>query len=463
MALAGASAPALASTLAADVQVPPAADGAPAADAVAAAAAATATAPPVDRRGGWGAAVAAAVQDRFARLPKAGKTQPHEHTVLAGFAVSIDLDESRRQDAARKQKTQPEVALAAPAAPAARRAATAQHASAVPTASLGQAAAAAAVGSLHVVALGTGTKCLAGATRSASGDLLNDSHAEAIARRALQRWLAAELALAFSAAAAAAATAAAGVNTQCDGSGAPASGDAAGAGPTDSSMTARQQPCNPSGACAAGGGNGGSRYLEVGPGGVARLRPSVRLHMYVSQPPCGDASIFEASSAAMPAAAATELRAAVAESAVPNSGSGGGGGGSGGRTGAKPLLGAKSGIPAAGAGAATVGTTMLAGVPVASDVEAADAAQVTRVARRKPGRGAPTLSMSCSDKLARWQCLGLQVCTHMCVHPVSKFLSHTKHGGKDKRDVLTVPESQHMMLQANSSIRMRFFSCQRPA
>eukprot|EP00891_Asterochloris_glomerata_P007047 jgi/Astpho2/7047/Aster-x0752 len=28
--------------------------------------------------------------------------------------------------------------------------------------------------------------------------------------------------------------------------------------------------------------------------------------------------------------------------------------------------------------------------------------------RRKPGRGDPTLSMSCSDKLARWACLGVQ-------------------------------------------------------
>lgn len=30
--------------------------------------------------------------------------------------------------------------------------------------------------------------------------------------------------------------------------------------------------------------------------------------------------------------------------------------------------------------------------------------------RRKPGRGEPTLSLSCSDKLARWGMLGLQVC-----------------------------------------------------
>jgi hypothetical protein len=45
-------------------------------------------------------------------------------------------------------------------------------------------------------------------------------------------------------------------------------------------------------------------------------------------------------------------------------------------------------------------------VPLASDVE--PGAQLLGALRRKPGKGDPTLSLSCSDKIARWACLGLQ-------------------------------------------------------
>ena len=41
--------------------------------------------------------VAAAVQARWAALPKAGKPQPHEHTVLAGFAISRQAEQSPLQ------------------------------------------------------------------------------------------------------------------------------------------------------------------------------------------------------------------------------------------------------------------------------------------------------------------------------------------------------------------------------
>ena len=46
-------------------------------------------------------------------------------------------------------------------------------------------------------------------------------------------------------------------------------------------------------------------------------------------------------------------------------------------------------------------------LPCQADVEPR-AAQALGAVRRKPGKGEPTLSMSCSDKLAKWALVGCQ-------------------------------------------------------
>lgn len=202
-------------------------------------------------------------------MPAKGKPQPNEHTVLAGIVLCL--------------------------APVGAASKPWEVAGSDPTSC-----------QLRCVALGTGTKCVGRSRRCAEGYVVNDGHAEVLARRALQRWLLLETL-------------------------------AARLGLSDSLEPA------------------GDR------GAAFRLRPNASLHMYVSQPPCGDASIW-------------------ADDAS-------------GRTGAKPLD-----SDPLGGGALFV--------PTASDVESG--CQAEGILRRKPGKGDPTLSMSCSDKIARWCCLGLQ-------------------------------------------------------
>jgi tRNA-specific adenosine deaminase 1 len=131
-------------------------------------------------------------------------------------------------------------------------------------------------------------------------------------------------------------------------------------------------------AAAAPGGATRAFVLDAAPGGgggrVARLRPGARLHLFVSRPPCGDAAILGLDSA---------------------EGEGCDGSGAG-RTGAKPLV--RAGSQGNGG--------EFARLPAAREVESYAAPQALGVARRKPGRGAPTASLSCSDKLARWALLG---------------------------------------------------------
>lgn len=196
-------------------------------------------------------------------------------------------------------------------------------------------------GELKVVSLATGTKCIGAKSMCKEGLVVNDSHAEVLARRAFIRYLYHQ------------------IKTETV---------------ANSSIFKKL----------------GTKYV---------LHEDVRWHMYTSQVPCGDASIIPMDDLVdMSEPAAKRQKVDIH------------------RTGAKPL-----------------------NCDFRQDLKEPGPLYHTRGAVRiKPGRGDPTLSLSCSDKIARWIYAGLQgaLLSHLIEGGIKLSTIVISHGGPYDPDII---------------------------
>ena len=256
-------------------------------------------------------AAASCAVEAYARLPPRGKPNQGEHTVMASFVVEEQGEEEEQPPPSSSSTCFPSLSS-----------------SSLPKSTF------------TAVAVATGSKCVGASARSARGDVVNDCHAEVLARRALLRWMVAEMEKA---------------KAEIGGE---------------------------------GGKGGGSRFFErdtsvssssssSSSSSLPRFRKKSpwRLHLVTSQVPCGDACVRPG--------AVTGARAMM----MTTTWRGTGGEEEAELASAPPPL--HPPLP-----------------PLEGIIDVKD--QRPGLARRKPGRGDSTLSMSCSDKIAKWGCLGVQ-------------------------------------------------------